>query len=215
MRARYAQVAALLRICRPNLPPSCSGAESAMPCAIGRGKFAMSPHRLREGLRGRPAKRACKPDPVSRRTGTVVIYLVLPLPGGIVRPTRGRGRAPSSEEPEASLYLALLREGLASIPARAGTWCALTAPFHPCLWPERARAHRRCRLCGAFRRLAAPGRYPAPCPMESGLSSPVRNRSDHPALLALPVYPWRWSAAPTPTTPRRVRPLPSLSRPPT
>ena len=163
LRARYAQVAALLRICRPNLLASYSGA-----------RFAMSHADCGKGLRGRPAKRACKPDSVSRRTGTVVIYLVLPLPEGIMRPTRGRGRAPSSEEPEASLYLALLREGLASIPARAGTWCALTAPFHPCLWPEQARAHRRCRLCGAFRRLAAPGRYPAPCPMESGLSSPVK-----------------------------------------
>jgi len=27
------------------------------------------------------------------------------------------------------------------------------------------------RLCGPLRRLAAPGRYPAPCSMEPGLSS--------------------------------------------
>ena len=31
--------------------------------------------------------------------------------------------------------------------------------------------HRRSALCGTFRRLAAPGRYPAPCPAELGLSS--------------------------------------------
>ena len=155
-------------------PPSCTGPGFAMSPALSVEGSRCLLANCGKGLRGRPAKRACKPDSVSRRTGTVVIYLVLPLPEGIMRPTRGRGRAPSSEEPEASLYLALLREGLASIPARAGTWCALTAPFHPCLWPEQARAHRRCRLCGAFRRLAAPGRYPAPCPMESGLSSPVK-----------------------------------------
>ena len=31
--------------------------------------------------------------------------------------------------------------------------------------------HRRSALCGTFRRLATPGRYPAPCPVELGLSS--------------------------------------------
>jgi len=31
--------------------------------------------------------------------------------------------------------------------------------------------HRRSALCGTFRRLAAPGRYPAPCLAELGLSS--------------------------------------------
>src|SRR5690606_36743239 len=50
---------------------------------------------------------------------------------------------------------------------------ALTPPFHPCLCPK--SGHRRSALCGTFRRLAAPGRYPAPCPVELGLSS-----TDHP-----------------------------------
>jgi len=31
--------------------------------------------------------------------------------------------------------------------------------------------HRRSTLCGTFRRLSMPGRYPAPCPTELGLSS--------------------------------------------
>ena len=101
------------------------------------------------------------------------IYLVPPLPEGIVRPTRGRtaGRCPPRWEE--SLYLALLRVGFASIPACAGTWCALTAPFHACLSLASPRGHRRYRLCGTFRRIAAPGRYPAPYPAESGLSSPA------------------------------------------
>ena len=35
----------------------------------------------------------------------------------------------------------------------------------------RLAGHRRFVLCGTFRRVTPPGRYPAPCPMESGLSS--------------------------------------------
>ena len=35
--------------------------------------------------------------------------------------------------------------------------------------------HRRSPLCGTFRRLATPGRYPAPCPAELGLSSSGRS----------------------------------------
>jgi len=49
--------------------------------------------------------------------------------------------------------------------------CALTAPFHPCLCPAAKRGHRRSALCCTFRRLTTPGRYPAPCPAELGLSS--------------------------------------------
>jgi hypothetical protein len=47
--------------------------------------------------------------------------------------------------------------------------CALTAPFHPCLCSR--GSHRRSALCCTFRRLSTPGRYPAPCPAELGLSS--------------------------------------------
>ncbi len=35
--------------------------------------------------------------------------------------------------------------------------------------------HRRSTLCCTFRRLTTPGRYPAPCPVELGLSSGSRN----------------------------------------
>ena len=71
-------------------------------------------------------------------------------------------------------YLALLRVGFAMRPLLPGARCALTAPFHPCLCPSRA-GHRRSALCGTFRRLATPGRYPAPCPAELGLSSSGRS----------------------------------------
>ncbi len=54
---------------------------------------------------------------------------------------------------------------------REARW-ALTPPFHPCLCSR--RSHRRSVLCGTFRRLTTPGRYPAPCPVELGLSSTER-----------------------------------------
>ncbi len=62
----------------------------------------------------------------------------------------------------------------------------------------------RCSFCGTVRRVAPPGCYPAPCPVELGLSSPPAcRRSGHPAYwrchpstgearlqeCALPVYP--------------------------
>jgi len=39
---------------------------------------------------------------------------------------------------------------------------------------------RRYLFCCTFRRLSTPGRYPAPSPMEFGLSSPARGRGDCP-----------------------------------
>ena len=57
---------------------------------------------------------------------------------------------------------------------------ALTPPFHPCLIPCGPSAVcfllRRCRI-------APPGRYPAPCPMESGLSSSLLRDRRPPARL--------------------------------
>jgi hypothetical protein len=40
-------------------------------------------------------------------------------------------------------------------------------------------------FCGTFRRVTPPGRYPAPCPVELGLSSLIfTNQSSHPVYLA-------------------------------
>jgi hypothetical protein len=47
--------------------------------------------------------------------------------------------------------------------------CALTAPFHPYLDDE---SPRRYFFCGTVPVLADGGRYPPPCPVEPGLSSP-------------------------------------------
>src|SRR5690606_9672631 len=86
--------------------------------------------------------------------------------------------APSSSLPGTPLEratprpcLALLQVGFAVPLLLPEARCALTAPFHPCLYPQRTTGHRRSTLCCTFRRLTTPGRYPAPCPAELGLSS--------------------------------------------
>lgn len=53
------------------------------------------------------------------------------------------------------------------------TRCALTAPFQPY---RPANWLRRYTFCCTFRRLTPPRRYLALCPIEPGLSSPVRRR---------------------------------------
>ena len=61
-------------------------------------------------------------------------------------------------------YLALLPVGLALPPLLPAARWALTPPFHPSLSP--VSVSRPCDwrfvFCGAFRRVAPPGRYPAP-----------------------------------------------------
>src|SRR5262245_31886892 len=93
-------------------------------------------------------------------------------------------------------YLALLRAGFCLPPALPPARCALTAPFHP-YSPSRLRRSsgaspnlnprsepaspkRRRReggryvFCATVRQVALPGRYPAHCPSEFGLSSRLR-----------------------------------------
>ena len=72
-------------------------------------------------------------------------------------------------------YLALLRAGFCLPRLLPGARCALTAPFHPCLFaagPRTGRARQRCVFCATFLRVAPTGCYPAHCPVEFGLSSP-------------------------------------------
>src|SRR2546421_5496987 len=66
----------------------------------------------------------------------------------------------------ASSYLVLLRAGFtwpAGHPAAGGL-----LPHHFTLTGSR----RRCHFCGTFLRVTPTGRYPAPCSVEPGLSSP-------------------------------------------
>ncbi len=115
-------------------------------------------------------------QPVSRVLSRMTIHLghMSPcassdLPGDRADHTRPCGPSP---------YLVLLRAGFTLPPLLPGARCALTAPFHPCLF---RKEHRRSVLCGTFRGLAPPRRYLAPCPMEPGLSSTSGTRGDHPA----------------------------------
>ena len=54
--------------------------------------------------------------------------------------------------------------------------------------PAGRSRHRRFAFCCTFRGLAPPRHYLAPCPVEPGLSSPCKTRSDCPADSARGVY---------------------------
>ena len=118
---------------------------------------------------------------------------------GLERPTRwprtgrptDRRRACARWRPTPP-YLVLLRAGFCLPPTLPPARCALTAPFHPYLsthpfgvrsrqaretWPALSEPWRGESKGGIFsvplvRQVALPGRYPAPCPAEFGLSSP-------------------------------------------
>ena len=104
---------------------------------------------------------ACKPDFVEddHPSATTVARRLL-------RPTRDHYRRatavpawPCSEWGLPSRPVTRLAGGL--LPHRFTLACAVL---------ERT-THRRSDFCGTFRRVAPPGDYPAPCPVESGLSS--------------------------------------------
>jgi len=99
---------------------------------------------------------------------------------GLQRPTRrlrtGRPLDPPTcvDEPVPP-YLVLLRAGFCLPPTLPPARCALTAPFHPYPSTRRllAEASRSGRyiFCATVRQVTLPGRYPAHCPSEFGLSS--------------------------------------------
>ena len=89
---------------------------------------------------------------------------------GLWRPTRWL----RTDRPDAPPYLVLLREGFCLPPVLPRARCALTAPFHP--YPSTRAPFGALARGGIFsvpliRQVALPGRYPAHCPLEFGLSS--------------------------------------------
>ena len=120
------------------------------------------------------AKRACKPDPVPRGSRGGGHLSSPPVAGRIVRPTRGRGRAPLPLEADVPLF-GLAPGGVCQHPVSPPGLVRSYRTLSPLPAPDRDRGRRRSALCGTFRRLATPGRYPAPRPRESGLSSPIRS----------------------------------------
>ena len=102
--------------------------------------------------------------------------------------------------------------GLPSRPGRPGRWCALTAPFHPYLFPppQRALGHRRSVFCGTFLRVTPTGCKPASCPMEPRPSSAWSPRRVPAAITQsthrrLPVWPKKFLASPDLADYQRVR----------
>ena len=95
-----------------------------------------------------------------------------PVAGRIVRPTRGRGRAPLPREADVPLF-GLAPGGVCQHPVSPPGLVRSYRTLSPLPAPRRDGGRRRSALCGTFRRLATPGRYPAPRPRESGLSSPM------------------------------------------
>jgi hypothetical protein len=79
--------------------------------------------------------------PVSRilypsGAGMMVISLAPPLPKGSCSQPGGPAGHRRSAKRSTPPYLALLQVGFTSDPCHHGTWCALAAPFHPCLCPN-------------------------------------------------------------------------------
>ena len=143
-------------------------------------------------------QRTCKPNSVRRRPGLAApapAEMTIPLgpplltgssdlPGSVDRTGRPNGRS------HAPPYLVLLRAGFCLPRLLPAARCALTAPFHPYppagpgtaartwTWacpPLAEPTGGRYIFCATFRRVAPPGRYPAHCPVEFGLSSPERH----------------------------------------
>ena len=67
-------------------------------------------------------------------------------------------------------YLVLLHVGFTKASRSPDCWCALTAPFHP----YRSETGG-INFYSTVPEVALAGRYPAHCPVELGLSSPIRN----------------------------------------
>ena len=122
---------------------------------------------FRKGKAARYARKACKPDSVPVQARAMTIPLTAPLPMRLQLPTRtcwGRRAPPLTRRSAArGPYLALLPVGLAVPELLPAPRWALTPPFHPYPSGDPAgRTEGRFHFCGAFRRVAPPGRYPAP-----------------------------------------------------
>ena len=115
-----------------------------------------------------------------RRRGTGGHPSRAAVAGSLVRPTRRLGRAalerlrrPSSTLRCSATLLALLRVGFAEPPESPRALVVSYTAVSPL--PAGSRSHdRRFAFCGTVPRVTPGGRYPPPCPVESGLSSAIR-----------------------------------------
>ena len=140
---------------------------------------------------------ACKPDSVLRSCPRMDDHSSWPCVATTplaANPNLSGSSVPAAvsfrTRPARGSYLALLPVGLA-MPSRVpGPRWARTPPFHPYL-PQSPLANHRCNrrsvLCGAIPWVTPAGRYPAPCFVESGLSSFA---SPHPRSPSHPRKRW-------------------------
>ncbi len=121
------------------------------------------------GWRG--GRRICKPSSVSLEfskegghpSRTAITH-------DLVQPTRGRAE-------HSKPLLGLAPGGACPPPCYHDRPGALTSRFHPYL---PAFCGIAVCFCGAIRRVASPGCYPAPCSVELGLSSPLAFAAERP-----------------------------------
>ena len=106
---------------------------------------------------------------------------------GLVLPTRGSGLKRPCRRAARSPYSALLPVGLAMRALLPAPRWALTPPFHP--YPG---GPGRSVLCGAFRQVALPGRYPAPLLQGVRTFLPQKGAAIQPSALC---WPRRWRDA--------------------
>jgi hypothetical protein len=164
---------------------------------------------------GKRCKPVCKPDSVPTRRWGTAIHLGCRLPGTSCGLTRDMGRATLDAE--------------ASVPVRPCSGRGLpgrpvTRPpvgSYPTISPlPRPRRPRLCNFCGTLLRVAPTGCYPAPCSVESGLSSggvpPAAVRPACPASVPRPdgasITAFRAVPSRHRGTPRSTRSTPSPSR---
>src|SRR5262245_28883818 len=133
--------------------------------------------RGRENHQRRPVSRILSPPPVARGRETIISLgrRLLGASSGHTREPHAGHAPPGAARhatPRLLSYSALLRVGFAE-PARSpGLLVSSYLTVSPL--PRERRCRRRARrsaFCGTVRGVAPPGGWPAPCPVESGLSS--------------------------------------------
>jgi hypothetical protein len=119
-------------------------------------------------LRARRGRRN-KPSSVPRRAAARTISLGRPLPTASCSLPGTARIAPHGAGSPSSPIWPCSGWGLPCHACPQARGALLPHPFTLTCAVE--DGHRRFAFCGTFRRLATPGRYPAPCPAELGLSS--------------------------------------------
>src|SRR3954471_23892485 len=130
---------------------------------------------VRRGARDEPA---CRPGSVPGRLAasrSAAIHLGLPLPTASCGLPASSGGPPSNARARSVLlFLTLLRVGFTEPFRSPGTLVVSYTTVSPLL-AAGGTGDGRSVLCGTVPRVTPGGRYPPPCPVESGLSSADRS----------------------------------------